>query len=147
LEEHGRFLSHLKPVSSKHLRSYAPQGLRVLQGPYEKIDKGSIWKLVDESGYAQVTFLHDSEALYVDTLYIEDMEVKPEARGMGHGRSLYLKIEEMARNIGAKWIQIDANDSAVGFWLKLDFIATGLAMYRGKVSMVKKVPECRDRVS
>jgi GNAT superfamily N-acetyltransferase len=126
LEEHGRFLSHLKPVSSKHLRSYAPQGLRVLQGPYEKIDKGSIWKLVDESGYAQVT---------------------PEARGMGHGRSLYLKIEEMARNIGAKWIQIDANDSAVGFWLKLDFIATGLAMYRGKVSMVKKVPECRDRVS
>jgi GNAT superfamily N-acetyltransferase len=125
--------------SNKRNRVYAPKGLTVLYGPPKGHEKGTRWTVIDGYGCAQLEYLNDSEAINCDTIYIENFEVKPEFRGIGHGRSLYLKVEDMARNVGASWIQIDSEEDALGFWLKLGFQATGVVYYRGKFSMVKSL--------
>lgn len=120
-------------------RVYVPEGLRVLYGPFEGHKKGSRWTVVDEYGCAQLEFLQDYNALNPDTVYIENFEIKPETRGKGCGRSLYLKVEHMARDIGARWIQLDSEDEATGFWYKLGFRRTSAVFYFEKVSMTKSI--------
>ncbi len=120
-------------------RSYTPDGLIVVKGPGESYGKGSIWVLGDEHGCLQAVLLHDSRALHPDTLYIENMEVKPDRRGRGHGRALYRKAERFAENVGAEWMQIDSEADAVGFWAKMGFRETGRLFYAGKTSMVKRI--------
>ena len=92
-----------------------------------------------EHGYVQAVLLRDSRAIHPDTLYIENIEVKPDRRGRGHGRALYLKAERFAENVGAKWIQIDSEAEAMGFWSEMGFTETGKAYYAGKTSMVKSI--------
>lgn len=128
-----------KRGEARRRRSYTPEGLIVVKGPGESYGKGSIWALGDENGYLQATLLHDSQAIHPDTLYIENMEVKPDRRGRGHGRALYLKAERFAENVGVEWIQIDSEADAVGFWSEMGFKETGRLFYAGKTSMVKRV--------
>jgi ribosomal protein S18 acetylase RimI-like enzyme len=120
-------------------RSYTPEGLFVVKGPGESYGKGSVWVLGDEHGYVQAALLRDSRAIHPDTLYIENIEVKSDRRGRGHGRALYLKAESFAENIGAEWIQIDSEAEAVGFWAEMGFRETGMLFYAGKKSMVKRI--------
>jgi len=127
------------PGEDRRRRSYTPEGLFVITGPGESYGKGSVWMLGDEHGYVQAVLLRDSQAIHPDTLYIENVEVKPDCRGRGHGRTLYLKAERFAENIGAKWIQIDSEAEAVGFWSEMGFKETGKAFYAGKTSMVKNI--------
>lgn len=124
---------------ARHRRSYTPEGLYVVMGPGERYGKGSVWVLGDEHGYLQAALLHDLRAIHPDTLYIENLEVKPGLRGRGHGRALYRKAERFAENIGAEWIQIDSEAEAVGFWVEMGFTETGRLFYAGKTSMVKRV--------
>jgi GNAT superfamily N-acetyltransferase len=124
---------------ARRRRSYTPEGLIVVKGPGERYGKGSVWVLGDENGYLQAALLHDSRAINLDTLYIENMEVKPGRRGRGHGRALYIKTERFAVNVGAEWIQIDSEEDAVGFWAEMGFKETGRLFYAGKTSMVKRV--------
>jgi len=128
-----------KRGEARRRRSYTPEGLIVVKGPGERYGKGSVWVLGDEHGYLQAALLHDSRAIHPDTLYIENMEVKPGRRGRGHGRALYLKAERFAENVGAEWIQIDSEGEAVGFWAEMGFKETGRLFYAGKTSMVKRV--------
>jgi ribosomal protein S18 acetylase RimI-like enzyme len=116
-----------------------PKGLFVIKGPREIYEKGSYWMVGDEHGYVQAVLLRDSQAIHPDTLYIENIEVKPDRRGLGYGKALYLKIEKFAENIGAKWIQIDSEAEAVGFWYEMGFTETNKLFYRGKTSMEKKI--------
>jgi len=127
------------PGEARRRRSYTPEGLFVITGPGESYGKGSAWMLGGEHGYLQVALLHDSEAIHPDTLYIENMEVKAGLRGRGHGKALYHKAERFAENIGAKWIQIDSEAEAVGFWAEMGFKETGRLFYGGKTSMVKRI--------
>ncbi len=124
---------------ARRRRSYTPEGLLVVKGPGESYGKGSVWVLGDEHGYVQAALLRDSQAIHPDTLYIENIEVKPGHRGRGHGRALYLKTERFAENIGVKWIQIDSEADAVGFWIEMGFEETGKLFYAGKKSMVKRI--------
>jgi ribosomal protein S18 acetylase RimI-like enzyme len=124
---------------ARRRRSYTPDGLIVVKGPGESYGKGSVWVLGDDHGYLQAMLLHDSKALHPDTLYIENMEVKPDRRGRGHGRALYSKSERFAENVGAEWIQIDSEAEAVGFWAEMGFKETGRLFYAGKTSMVKRI--------
>ena len=66
-------------------------------------------------------------------------EILPTFRANSHGRVLYLKAERFAENIGAKWIQIDSEAEAMGFWSEMGFTETGKVFYAGKTSMVKKI--------
>ena len=127
------------PGEARRRRSYTPEGLFVITGPGESYGKGSVWVLGDENGYVQAVLLRDSQAIHQDALYIENIEVKPDRRGLGHGRALYLKAERFAENIGARWIQIDSEAEAVGFWSEMGFTETCKAFYAGKTSMVKKI--------
>ncbi len=127
------------PEEVRRRRSYMPEGLFVITGPGESYGKGSLWILGDENGYVQAAFLRDKQAIHPDTLYIENIEVKPDLRGRGHGRALYLKAERFAENIGAEWIQVDSEAEAVGFWSEMGFTETDKLFYAGKTSMVKKI--------
>ncbi|MCW4051381.1 MAG: GNAT family N-acetyltransferase [Candidatus Bathyarchaeota archaeon] len=135
-------MSHVKLLNKdRYRRSYSPEGLKVLKGPKEDYAKGSRWLVADEWGYARIEYYKDEKALNKDTLYIEDIEVKPHLRGKGYGRSLFLKTQRFAEMIGARWIQLDSETAAVGFWEKMEFKETGVELYAGKTSMTKKVPE------
>lgn len=126
-------------VKPRHRRSYSPDGLMVLRGPGESYGEGSAWTLGDEHGYAQVVLLPDSRAIHPETLYIENIEVKTDRRGRGHGRELYRKTQVFAVNVGAAWIQVDSEEEAVGFWVKMGFTETGLRFYAEKRSLVKRI--------
>lgn len=126
-------------ASERHKRSYAPGGLLVLRGPGEDYGKGSHWVVGDEHGYAEVILMKDSDAVSPDTFYVEHIAVREGERGGGHGRALYLKVEEFAGNVGAKWVQIDSEEDAVGFWEKMGYERLGKVFYKGKTAMVKRL--------
>ncbi|MBN2336243.1 GNAT family N-acetyltransferase [Candidatus Bathyarchaeota archaeon] len=125
--------------NGRYLRSYSPEGLKVLRGPGESYGEGSTWVVADGHGHAQVTLMPVSESIHPGTLYIENLEVLERDRGGGYGRVLYLKTERFAENVGAMWIQIDSEEKAVGFWERMGFKETGRRFYAGKRSMVKKI--------
>jgi ribosomal protein S18 acetylase RimI-like enzyme len=129
-----------KTAEARRLRPYAPEGLMVLRGPGERYGEGSRWTLADGHGFAEVELMRGSESLRPGTLYVENLEVKREDRGMGHGEALFLRVQGFARNVGALWMQIDSERDAVGFWLRVGFEETGRTFYGGKVSMIKRVP-------
>ena len=55
-------------------------------------------------------------------LYLEDLFVKPEARGRGIGRALLTKLAAIAQDRGygrLEWTVLDWNESAIGFYKKL----------------------------
>ena len=102
-------------VKTRHLRLYSPEGLMVLRGPGERYAEGSRWTLADGRGFAEVKLMKGSESIKPSTLYIENLEVKPEERDLGHGRALFLLVQRFAYNVGARWIQIDSEQDAVSF--------------------------------
>ncbi len=55
-------------------------------------------------------------------LYLEDLFVKPEARGKGYGRALLVDLAKIARARGCgrmEWAVLDWNDPAIQFYRKL----------------------------
>lgn len=55
-------------------------------------------------------------------LYLEDLFVKPEARGKGYGRALLVDLAKIARDRGCgrmEWAVLDWNDPAMQFYRKL----------------------------
>jgi GNAT superfamily N-acetyltransferase len=55
-------------------------------------------------------------------LYLEDLFVKPEARGKGYGRALLVDLARIARERGCgrmEWAVLDWNDPAIQFYRKL----------------------------
>jgi GNAT superfamily N-acetyltransferase len=72
-------------------------------------------------GFA-IWFLNFSTWLGTSGIYLEDLFVRPEARGAGHGRAL---LEELARIAVARgygrveWAVLDWNEPAQGFYASL----------------------------
>jgi len=55
-------------------------------------------------------------------LYLEDLFVKPEARGKGYGRSLLVHLAKIARDRGCgrmEWAVLDWNEPAIQFYRAL----------------------------
>ena len=55
-------------------------------------------------------------------VYLEDLFVKPEARGRGYGRAMLARLAKIAhqRNCGRlEWWVLDWNEDAIGFYRKL----------------------------
>ena len=55
-------------------------------------------------------------------LYLEDLFVKPEARGRGYGRALLIELARIARERGCgrmEWAVLDWNEPAIQFYRKL----------------------------
>ncbi len=69
-------------------------------------------------GFA-VYFFNFSTWLGRPGLYLEDLFVKPEARGHGYGRRLLIHLAKIARNRGCgrmEWAVFDWNEPAIGFY-------------------------------
>ena len=55
-------------------------------------------------------------------LYLEDLFVRPEKRGMGYGRALLERLAQIAQERGCgrmEWAVLDWNESAIQFYRKL----------------------------
>lgn len=126
-------------VAERHRRSYSPPGLMVLRGPKEEYESGSHWVVGDEHGYAELMLMNDSKAYTPNSLYIENIVVKETQRGQGHGRELYQKIEQFAKNIGADYIQIDSESDVIDFWHKMGYNELDVVYYQNKTAMNKKI--------
>jgi ribosomal protein S18 acetylase RimI-like enzyme len=131
----------MKPetIKSRHQRSYSPDGLMVFRGPDEDYGPGSHWIVGDEFGYAEIMWMDDSKAYQPNTMYIENIVIKEPKRGQGHGRTLYAKIEDFARNLGVNYIQIDSEAEALGFWEKMNYKKIDAVYYQNKTAMIKQV--------
>jgi GNAT superfamily N-acetyltransferase len=82
--------------------------------------------LIAREGSAPVgfaVFFHNfSTWLGQPGLYLEDLFVKPEKRGKGHGRALLQHLARIAQDRGCgrmEWAVLDWNDPAIQFYRKL----------------------------
>ena len=77
----------------------------------------------DETPVGFAVFFHNfSTWLGKPGLYLEDLFVKPEARGKGYGRALLVDLAKIARERGCgrmEWAVLDWNDPAIQFYRKL----------------------------
>lgn len=68
-------------------------------------------------------FFHDFPTFWGRPgLYLEDLFVRPEARGRGVGRGLLAHLARLAVERGCarlKWVVLDWNESAIGFYRRL----------------------------
>ena len=72
-------------------------------------------------GFA-VYFFNFSTWLGRPGLYLEDLFVRPEKRGAGHGRALLVRLAALATARGCgrmEWAVLDWNEPAIGFYKKL----------------------------
>ena len=131
-------MASMEASSRRWLRPYTPKGLWVFRGPQTHLKAGDFLGVGDNYGYAKLQ-LRASPGGRGVFLYIENMVVKEECRGQGHGRALYQKIEELARRIGVEWLALDAEEGVEGFWRKMGFKPFGQPRYKGKRPMSKRV--------
>jgi GNAT superfamily N-acetyltransferase len=71
----------------------------------------------------QALFFHNySTFLTLPGLYLEDLFVLPEQRGIGIGKALLLAVAALANQRGCgrfEWSVLDWNESAIGFYQKM----------------------------
>ena len=77
----------------------------------------------DEMPIGFAVFFHNfSTWLGKPGLYLEDLFVKPEARGKGYGRALLIHLAKIARDRGCgrmEWAVLDWNEPAIQFYKKI----------------------------
>jgi GNAT superfamily N-acetyltransferase len=59
-------------------------------------------------------------------LWLEDLFVKPEHRGKGHGRALFLRVARIAQERGCgryEWSALDWNEPAIRFYKSMGAVA------------------------
>ncbi|MEY2497706.1 MAG: hypothetical protein QOD12_1262 [Verrucomicrobiota bacterium] len=98
-------------------------GLReVLFGPKPSAEVLLALAAGEPVGFA-VYFYNFSTWLGRPGLYLEDLFVRPAARGKGYGRALLVELAKIARERGCgrmEWAVLDWNDPAIQFYRKLD---------------------------
>lgn len=73
------------------------------------------------AGFA-LYFFNYSTFLAKPSLYLEDLFVKPEFRGQGHGKALLLHLAKLANQLGCgrmEWTVLDWNQPAIDFYESL----------------------------
>ena len=126
-------------LTDRHSRSYTPEGLKVLRGAGEEYKAGDYWMVGNDHGYAEVQLMKKRDSYHSESFYIEHIVINKEERGNWYGKNLYLLVEEMARRLGSKWIQIDSEPEAVGFWDKMGYTKLEKVYYKDKTAMVKRL--------
>jgi GNAT superfamily N-acetyltransferase len=67
-------------------------------------------------------------------MYLEDIYVRPEMRGRGIGKALFLRVAELAAERGCgrmEWSCLDWNQSSIDFYLSMGAVAMkGWTVYR-----------------
>lgn len=126
-------------LTDRRSRSYTPEGLKVLRGAGEEYKAGDYWMVGNDHGYAEVQLMKMRDSYHPESFYIEHIVIKEAKRGNGFGKELYLLVEEMAWKLGSKWIQIDSEPEAVGFWDKMGYTRLDKVYYKDKTAMVKRL--------
>ena len=93
----------------------------------------------NDHGYAEVQLMKKRDSYHSESFYIEHIVINKEERGNWYGKNLYLLVEEMARRLGSKWIQIDSEPEAVGYWDKMGYTKLEKVYYKDKTAMVKRL--------
>src|SRR4051794_24711156 len=71
-------------------------------------------------------FYNYSTFLAQPGIYLEDLFVKPEARGRGHGKALLARLAQLARERGCgrvEWAVLDWNAPSIAFYKALGAVA------------------------
>ena len=103
----------------------------------EKIDRH--FGLFDESGLIACVVVKD---LGNATVKIRQMAVEPDQQGSGVGRALMEGVEVQLREDGVERVELNARDTAVGFYEKLGYGKVGEEFYEVTIphwKMVKAV--------
>ena len=90
-----------------------------LEGEGEQLHFG----LFDESGTLIACVV--VKLLDADTAKVRQMAVDEPRRGIGTGRRLLQGVEEILRQKGVRRIEMDARDTAIGFYRKLGYEIEG----------------------
>ena len=83
----------------------------------------------DDTGEAvgfAMWFLNFSTWLGRHGIYLEDLYVKPHARGEGHGRALLTRLAQIAVERGCgrvEWAVVDWNEPSIGFYKSLGAVS------------------------
>jgi GNAT superfamily N-acetyltransferase len=110
-------LSHVCTATEEQLR-------RTLFGPRAGAEVVLAWEGDACLGFA-LFFPNYSTFLAKPGMYLEDLFVKPEARGRGVGLALLKRLAAIAQERGygrVEWSVLDWNDPAIGFYKKLGAI-------------------------
>lgn len=98
-----------------------PQLREVLFGPKPSAEVLLGFEGAEAMGFA-VYFFNFSTWLGRPGLYLEDLFVRPAARGKGYGRALLARLAQIALERGCgrmEWAVLDWNEPAIGFYKKL----------------------------
>lgn len=90
---------------------------------FEKQKAEVLFAVVNGSEVGFALFFHNfSTFLGKAGIYLEDLFVKPEFRGMGYGKEMFRKLSQIAVERGCgrlEWWCLDWNKPSVGFYLSL----------------------------
>lgn len=92
--------------------------VRDIFGEKPRLEAWLVFVNGEAAGYALV-FETYSSFLALPTLYLEDIFVKPEHRGCGAGKALFLRLVEEAERRGCgrmEWVVLDWNRPALDFY-------------------------------
>jgi GNAT superfamily N-acetyltransferase len=98
------------------------EGLRNVLFGHEPCAKVVLGFCDDEPVGFAVYFFNFSTWLGRPGLYLEDLFIKPEARGRGYGRALLVHLAQIARKRGCgrmEWAVLDWNEPAIQFYKKI----------------------------
>lgn len=92
--------------------------VRDIFGEKPRLEAWLVFVNGEAAGYA-LAFETYSSFLALPTLYLEDIFVKPEHRGCGAGKALFLRLVEEAERRGCgrmEWVVLDWNRPALDFY-------------------------------
>jgi len=92
--------------------------VRDIFGEKPRLEAWLVFADGEAAGYALV-FETYSSFLALPTLYLEDIFVKPEFRGCGAGKAMFLRLVEEAARRGCgrmEWVVLDWNQPALDFY-------------------------------
>jgi GNAT superfamily N-acetyltransferase len=84
-------------------------------------------------------------------IYLEDLFVKPQERGKGHGKALLRALARIAIDRGCgrlEWSVLNWNEPSIGFYESLDAVAMNdWTVYRLAGEALQRIADCESRIA
>ena len=122
------------PYTEDEFERYFALRWEILRAPWG-VPRGSERDELDATAHHAVVWGDAGEALAVgrvqlnsaDEAQIRYMAVAAASRGRGLGRQIVERLEAVARQVGAKFVVLNARDSAMAFYSRLGYQVVGAA--------------------
>jgi predicted GNAT family N-acyltransferase len=121
-----------KPETPEQLDEYFDLRWRILRAPLDQL-RGSERDELDEVADHVTVRDQDGRLLGIGRLHLNNeveaqiryMATEQDCRGLGVGRALIGRLEELASSRGAERIVLNAREDAVGFYQRFGYSVTG----------------------